>query len=1547
MLPANVGTVNPKREVPKTMSPVKSFSNKATATVKQPEEMRFVPIAPKPAKPSPVPPLIQLVSNGPNGNASSLISILTPKTLLNPTCTKTNVQTVVPTQANPQLQLQSQPQPQPQAQTQAPTVTATAPGTGTAYAHTIGHHAGYHADPATTTTAASTTKTATAAATTTTTNAAAPQQLQPNAAIHNSAIHSSGTAAVSTQTHLINMVAAKGSLKAAAAAPAQISLLAKKQTPVILSKAAVEKIRLKFGQVQAQANSGALVLTKPLKANQNGGQNANNNRSNNSNNLNSKPPPGTGSSCMPTATNTALMPPLVPSSMPTSMAMATNALPEIKITPLPAAPTNSTKIMKVQPSPLAVIVPVTPVTPVTPAPPLAPTVAPIMPAGTPITTISKLTQPSEQLGSPKLQRSKSLAGSEENATIILLQNNAAERRHSVAIMAKEVDVVEQPTHIETITIDDDDSEEEKEAEERRKQQQQQQQQQQQKQQRLQQVATPIISVSASRKNSTASRSSSIASSCSSDVEMIILPCSKPEEPKQPKQQPLEIKHPGNGAIINIVKAETLPVSKEEFEKSLRCDELLENSSPLSVCASNVGKSGTITVTPIARLQKTKSADLVPNVAFALNAFRRSMQQSFSMLRWRDQQPSVLQNSKMRFELNRYNLLQLAERCEPRHGPAEYFEKSLFDRPVRRPNSSSDPLLYLCSRCNCHGPASDFLAPRFCSISCVRRVPKRRHLNPPSAASENKISRMEPKATNGHVKHLPQHHQQLQQLQQQQQQQIQEQHSQLQQQNREKERNREPKLNESKPIFIWSEYLKMKGNGGAAPVNLFPNPFPIGQNQFKLGMKLEAIDPENCSLFCVCTIVEVRGYRLKLNFDGYPSMYDFWVNADSMDIFPPGWCERTSRVLQAPKGYCPDKFNWYRYLLKTNAEAAPSTLFTHLKTSSHTHINDFRVGMHLEAEDLNDTGKICVATVADILDERIRVHFDGWDDCYDFWVHINSPYIHPCGWHDGRQQLIVPPDYQNVTFNWASYIEETGGIAAPERLFRPREPMEFQARMKLEVVDQRNPCLIRPATVITRKGYRIQLHLDCWPAEYYFWLEDDSTDLHPVGWCQATSHDLEAPPSFRQGPPLMPCDVPGCRGFGNAKRFNLNMHALRDCCPYAPDNWRQWRAKTVKPPRVLPEHIKRADSPMPQSPSPSPSPSMSQSQSQSSSLSPSLSSSPSQSRSSPRPQPHAQTSTDPLPGSAAQLNTNSKLVSARGHMLQKVDTPRPSLDSKPPANMRSDVKTPLPTDTEVKTAPAGQGELNPRCLAIAKSIVTDYGPHLARNYRLWQRNSDFDMTQLKSNPLYWTNWDVYEFVERALKSSTIAKMLFDEEIDGRALLMLGRKDLATYFKLKVGPTVKLFSLIVNLRIAVECKFQTKETGLNFKQLKKSIRIAKREPLKNSPKPYEDNSNNLEQNNVLDRSPEKQEEDSEEEESEEGEEEEEVEEEEVEADDEDDADFEFKEEPDEELTDDEDVVLDNEDFLCVKPIPEINKNEAVDEKDADVIMTTVDALPVSAS
>ena len=74
--------------------------------------------------------------------------------------------------------------------------------------------------------------------------------------------------------------------------------------------------------------------------------------------------------------------------------------------------------------------------------------------------------------------------------------------------------------------------------------------------------------------------------------------------------------------------------------------------------------------------------------------------------------------------------------------------------------------------------------------------------------------------------------------------------------------------------------------------------------------------------------------------------------------------------------------------------------------------------------------------------------------------------------------------------------------------RPRHA--FQRGQKLEAVDQRNPTLVRAATVVDVLDYHICIHYDGWNAVYDDWFDADSTDLHPVEWCNKTEHPLEPP-----------------------------------------------------------------------------------------------------------------------------------------------------------------------------------------------------------------------------------------------------------------------------------------------------------------------------------------------------------------------------------------------------------------------------------------------------
>ena len=61
------------------------------------------------------------------------------------------------------------------------------------------------------------------------------------------------------------------------------------------------------------------------------------------------------------------------------------------------------------------------------------------------------------------------------------------------------------------------------------------------------------------------------------------------------------------------------------------------------------------------------------------------------------------------------------------------------------------------------------------------------------------------------------------------------------------------------------------------------------------------------------------------------------------------------------------------------------------------INPFSVGMKIEAVDMMAPHLVCVATVAQVADSLIRVHFDGWGEDFEQWIDCQSPNIYPIGW----------------------------------------------------------------------------------------------------------------------------------------------------------------------------------------------------------------------------------------------------------------------------------------------------------------------------------------------------------------------------------------------------------------------------------------------------------------------------------------------------------------------------------------------------------------------
>lgn len=70
--------------------------------------------------------------------------------------------------------------------------------------------------------------------------------------------------------------------------------------------------------------------------------------------------------------------------------------------------------------------------------------------------------------------------------------------------------------------------------------------------------------------------------------------------------------------------------------------------------------------------------------------------------------------------------------------------------------------------------------------------------------------------------------------------------------------------------------------------------------------------------------------------------------------------------------------------------------------------NFEIGDKLEAVDKSNLHLTCVATVSDIIDDRILIHFDGWNHNYDFWCDNNSNYIHAIGWCSAYNETLSVP-----------------------------------------------------------------------------------------------------------------------------------------------------------------------------------------------------------------------------------------------------------------------------------------------------------------------------------------------------------------------------------------------------------------------------------------------------------------------------------------------------------------------------------------------------------
>ena len=224
--------------------------------------------------------------------------------------------------------------------------------------------------------------------------------------------------------------------------------------------------------------------------------------------------------------------------------------------------------------------------------------------------------------------------------------------------------------------------------------------------------------------------------------------------------------------------------------------------------------------------------------------------------------------------------------------------------------------------------------------------------------------------------------------------------------------------------------------------------------------------------------------------------------------------------------------------------APKTIFRTRTKILFNETAGWQIGSKLEAVDKQNTSLICVASVRNIVDGKILIHFDGWELDYDYWIKADSPYVKPKGYCEKKGLTLNKPRGYRGDFKWDRYLQETESKAVPESAFKHRQKdvSLFRRGMKLEVVDIRNPMHVRVATVAEVSGTQIKVsivsvvvtfcalpekytffiifplslkvHYDGWPQNYDYWFDDSSPDLHPATWCLKTGHPLMPPLSKR-------------------------------------------------------------------------------------------------------------------------------------------------------------------------------------------------------------------------------------------------------------------------------------------------------------------------------------------------------------------------------------------------------------------------------------------------
>ncbi|CAL8074325.1 unnamed protein product [Orchesella dallaii] len=281
------------------------------------------------------------------------------------------------------------------------------------------------------------------------------------------------------------------------------------------------------------------------------------------------------------------------------------------------------------------------------------------------------------------------------------------------------------------------------------------------------------------------------------------------------------------------------------------------------------------------------------------------------------------------------------------------------------------------------------------------------------------------------------------------------------------------------------------------------------SKYRVGDQLEVVDKYKISQLREARVSKLFGQRMYLRY--IPDMgYDgFFCHEDSSLIHLPGWAAHIGHNIQETSSR------------KKKCAPVPPSISSSMVTFCNEHV--FTTGMKLEAVDPLSPGRICAASICKVLKfGHLMIKIESYEvdntstsssetsESGDWFCYsIESPYIFECGFCEEHDISLIPPyGYQTESFKWEAYLRETGTKAASI----PSKPLinhGFKEGMKLEMADLMTPIQIHMSTVIQRAGHLLRIRFDGWDEQWDQWMDAQSPDMYPVGWCALVKYPLQS------------------------------------------------------------------------------------------------------------------------------------------------------------------------------------------------------------------------------------------------------------------------------------------------------------------------------------------------------------------------------------------------------------------------------------------------------